>query len=86
MNYNGALTREQFMFQEMRIIARLRIKGFSDQEILDRVFQENLFQSYAEDKKDYEERTKNYRTIPLSLAEARKLAEESEFIKQIIKF
>ena len=48
--------------------------------------QENLFQSYAEDKKDYEERTKNYRTIPLSLAEARKLAEESEFIKQIIKF
>ena len=44
MNYNGALTREQFMFQEMRIIARLRIKGFSDQEILDRVFQENLFQ------------------------------------------
>ena len=44
MNNNGALTREQFMFQEMRIIARLRIKGFSDQEILDRVFQENLFQ------------------------------------------
>lgn len=44
MNYNGALTREQFMFQEMRIIARLKIKGFSDQEILDRVFQENLFQ------------------------------------------
>ena len=44
MNYNGALTREQFMFQEMRIIARSRIKGFSDQEILDRVFQENLFQ------------------------------------------
>ena len=44
MNNNGALTREQFMFQEMRIIARLKIKGFSDQEILDRVFQENLFQ------------------------------------------
>ena len=44
MNYNGALTREQFMFQEMRITARLKMKGLSDQEILDRVFQENLFQ------------------------------------------
>lgn len=44
MAYNGSLTREQFMFSEMRITARLKLEGMSDQEILEKVYRENLFQ------------------------------------------
>ena len=43
-HYSGALTREQFMFREMRIVARLKREGLTDAEISDRVFDENLFQ------------------------------------------
>ncbi len=44
MKYSGGLTREQFMFNEMRITARLLAEGLSDQEVLERVYSENLFQ------------------------------------------
>lgn len=44
MRYNGALTREQFMFQEMRITSRLKLEGLNDQDILARVYEDNLFQ------------------------------------------
>jgi len=44
MSYSGALTREQFMFQEMRITARMKLEGLSDQEIAQSVFEDNLFQ------------------------------------------
>lgn len=42
--YNGALTREQFMFREMRITARLYSEGSSEKEIAAKIVQENLFQ------------------------------------------
>ena len=42
--YSGALTREQFMFREMRIVARLARQGLTQAEIAERVFRENLFQ------------------------------------------
>jgi len=45
--YNGsaAITREQFLFYETRIIARLICdEGLSDKEAIDRVVEENLFQ------------------------------------------
>lgn len=42
--YSGALTREQFMFREMRIVARLVRQGLAQAEIVERVFDENLFQ------------------------------------------
>ena len=42
--YNGALTREQFLFREMRIVARLYREGLSPEEITERIYQENLFQ------------------------------------------
>jgi hypothetical protein len=42
--YNGGLTREQFLFHEMRTVAKLVNEGLSDQEIEDKVMQENLFQ------------------------------------------
>ena len=44
MNYSGSLTREHFMFHEMRIIARLKRDGINDEEIARYVFEENLFQ------------------------------------------
>ena len=44
MHYSGSLTREQFMLQEMRITARLKLEGLSDEDILTRVFEDNLFQ------------------------------------------
>ena len=62
------------------------LDGIEKNMVLEPAVQENLFQSFSEDVKDYEERTKKYRTIPLSLSEARKLAENSEFVKKIIKW
>lgn len=44
MEYSGALTREQFMFQEMRITSRLKLEGLDDQSILEKVYDDNLFQ------------------------------------------
>lgn len=40
----GVLTREQFLLVEMRIVAALRLEGVSDEQIVERVKQENLFQ------------------------------------------
>ena len=42
--YNGSLTREQFLFHEMRITARLMSQGLSDKEIADMIIGGNLFQ------------------------------------------
>ena len=42
--YNGSLTREQFMFREMRIVAGLYQSGATQEETLERVCAENLFQ------------------------------------------
>lgn len=44
MQYSGSLTREQFMFREMRIVARLKLKKLDDKRILEQVYEENLFQ------------------------------------------
>lgn len=42
--YNGGLTREQFLFYEIRTVASLMQQGLSRDEILERIQQENLFQ------------------------------------------
>ena len=42
--YNGGLTREQFLFYEIRIVAALKISGLSDKEIEQKIEEENLFQ------------------------------------------
>lgn len=42
--YNGSLTREQFLFHEMRITARLMDEGLSEVELLERISANNLFQ------------------------------------------
>lgn len=42
--YNASITREQFLFYEMRTTAKLKAEGFEDSEILNRIIGENLFQ------------------------------------------
>ena len=44
MEYNGGLTREQFLFYEIRIVAGQRLRGLSDAEVIREVREENLFQ------------------------------------------
>ncbi len=42
--YNGGLTREQFLFYEMRTTAKLLSEGLSDEEAIGRIVAGNLFQ------------------------------------------
>ncbi len=42
--YNGSLTREQFLFYEARIVSSFIDKGVSRKEILKKIKEENLFQ------------------------------------------
>ena len=42
--YNGGLTREQFLFFEIRVVASLLLQGLSRDEILEKIREENLFQ------------------------------------------
>lgn len=44
LEYNGGLTREQFLFFEIRTIANFLCQGLSREEILEKVKKENLFQ------------------------------------------
>lgn len=43
-DYNGSLTREQFLFYEIRTVAGLMQQGLDRDEILAKIKQENLFQ------------------------------------------
>ena len=42
--YRASLTREQFLFYETRIVAKLRMQGESSEESLKKVLEDNLFQ------------------------------------------
>lgn len=44
--YKGSaqITREQFLFYEMRTTAKLMREGLEDNEIIDRIVEDNLFQ------------------------------------------
>ena len=43
-DYNGGLTREQFLFYEIRTVASLLCEGMDREEVVERIAQENLFQ------------------------------------------
>ncbi len=43
-NGSGSLTREQFLFYEMRTTAKLKSEGLSNKEIIERIVRDNLFQ------------------------------------------
>ena len=42
--YNGALTREKFLFYEIRIVASLYLQGCSNLEIIQKITADNMFQ------------------------------------------
>ena len=42
--YKASITREHFLFYEMRITARLLNEGCSEDEVISRIVTENLFQ------------------------------------------
>lgn len=42
--YKASLTREQFLFYEMRATAKLLAQGLSESEIIDKIIKENLYQ------------------------------------------
>lgn len=42
--YSGSLTREQFLFREARIIAKLIVEGKDDSTIMNEIYKDNLFQ------------------------------------------
>lgn len=42
--YNAAMTREQFLFYEMRTAAKLMNEGLDKNEVVERIVSENLFQ------------------------------------------
>ena len=42
--YSAVITREQFLFYEMRTTARLVAEGLSDEQVIDRITADNLFQ------------------------------------------
>lgn len=42
--YNAAITREQFLFYEMRTTAKLVADGLSDEDVVNRIVADNLFQ------------------------------------------
>ena len=44
LEYNGGLTREQFLFYEIRVVASLLTQGFSREEALINIRENNLFQ------------------------------------------
>lgn len=48
LEYNGGLTREQFLFFEMRVLARYKIQGYSNEEIMQLAFEENLLEMKTE--------------------------------------
>lgn len=41
---SGALTREQYLLKEMRIVAQMRVEGLADEEIIEKIYRENVFQ------------------------------------------
>lgn len=42
--YTAAMTREQFLFYEVRTTAKLMVEGLSDEDIIKRIIDDNLFQ------------------------------------------
>ena len=41
---SGQITREQFLFYEMRTTARLMAEGLDDSQVIDQIMEDNLFQ------------------------------------------
>ena len=42
--YNATITREQFLFYEVRTTAKLLNEGYNSEEVVERIISDNLFQ------------------------------------------
>ena len=42
--YNAAITREQFLFYEVRTTSKLLNEGYNSEEVVERIISDNLFQ------------------------------------------
>ncbi len=74
--YKGSaqITREQFLFYEMRTTAKLICEGLDDKEVIDRIVQDNLFQYPTE---------KSVRQMAKSCITRLKAMQDPELIKTI---
>jgi len=71
---SGQLTREQFLFYEMRTTAKLIIEGLDDKAVIDRIVDENLFQYPTE---------KSVRQMVLTCMKRLRAMEDESLIHQI---
>ena len=71
---SGSLTREQFLFYEMRTTAKLINDGLSDEEVISQIVEENLFQYPTE---------KSLKTIAKGCVRRLKSMNDSDLIKAI---
>lgn len=42
VNYTSSLTSESFLYEETKIVVALKLKGFSDEEIREKVIKDNV--------------------------------------------
>lgn len=62
------------------------LDGIDKNTVLPPPANENLFKSPMESKKDFEKRTANFKTLPQTLEEAKKIAEKSELLRRYVRF
>lgn len=72
--YTAAITREHFMFYEMRITARLLAQGLTEQQTVDRIVGENLLQYPTE---------KSVKKVALACIRRLKAMEDNSLIEAI---
>lgn len=72
--YKASLTREQFLFYEMRTTAKLYCEGLSDEQIVERITSENLFQYPTE---------KSLHSISKGLVARLRALEDDELVRAI---
>lgn len=78
--YIASLTREPFLFYEMRTTAKLMCNGLNDDEIVKRIVQQNLFQ-YPTEKSIVHEQQARYRTAIADLEQRIANASTGERVK-----
>lgn len=72
--YNAAITREQFLFYEVRTTAKLLHEGFDDEKVVEHIISDNLFQYSTE---------KSVRKVALACLRRLKSLDDNSLIEAI---
>ena len=72
--YSAVITREQFLFYEMRTTAKLLAEGLNDEQVVDRITSDNLFQYPTE---------KSVRRMALTCLRRLKALDDSDLVAAI---